>query len=117
VVIDTLMITLDWDWNYDDFNPTTNKLLNNIKQHPNVKEIWYRRSANGHIHVKIILKEPIDFWESIYLRSIWDDDANRIRMDIIRYWENGEIMRLWDIKLVCDEKNCNLKEAGPWRKL
>jgi len=111
------VITLDWDWPCQEFNPTGNNLIKSIRQHPNVKEIWYRCSANGHIHIKVVLHEPVDFWESIYLRSIWDDDANRIRMDIVRYWENGEIMRLWDAKLICEEKGCVLREAGPWVKV
>ena len=112
------VITLDWDWDCTNFDPTTNKLILLIRQHSNVKEIWYRCSANGHIHIKIVLHEPVDFWESIYLRAKWDDDANRIRMDIVRWWENGEVMRLWDAKLICEEeKGCVLRKAGPWVKV
>jgi hypothetical protein len=115
-VSDVREITLDWDWPCKKFRPEDNRIIRQIKAHEKVKEIWWRCSANKHLHIKIVLNEDVDFWESIYLRSKWDDDANRIRMDIIRYWENMEYMRLWDEKLVCGKK-CVLRKAGPWRKL
>ncbi len=111
-------VTLDWDWEYDKLKPENNKLIKEIKENDNVKEIWVRKSASGRIHVKVILKKPIDFWESLYLRSKWDDDANRIRMDIVRWWENGEWMRLWDAKVDFDDNgNPIIKEAGEWIRI
>jgi len=112
-------ITLDWDWDCHDFEPTTNKLFQQIISDERVKRVWFRCSAHGKIHLLIQLSEPVDFWESLYLRSIWDDDANRIRMDIIRFWQDGEVMRLWDAKIECIEENgkinCMILKAGEWR--
>jgi hypothetical protein len=113
-------ITLDWDWSCHDFEPTTNRLFQEIINDPRVNRVWFRCSAHGKIHLWIELSEPVDFWESLYLRAKWDDDANRIRMDIIRYWEDGEVMRLWDSKADCtigeDGKiNCVFLKAGEWK--
>ncbi|MGC9107876.1 MAG: hypothetical protein ACP5IE_06780, partial [Infirmifilum sp.] len=73
-----------------------------------------RRSASCHIHVKVILKEEVDFWESIYLRALWNDDANRIRMDIIRWWNDRSVQRLWDVKVDFKDGKSIILEAGPW---
>jgi len=112
-------ITLDWDWSCKDFEPTTNKLFQEIISDPRVKRVWMRCSAHGNIHLYIELSESVDFWESLYLRAKWDDDANRIRMDIVRWWENGEVMRLWDAKIECIEDNgkinCMILKAGEWK--
>jgi len=113
-------ITLDWDWSCKDFEPTTNKLFQQIISDPRVNRVWFRCSAHGKIHLWVELSEPVDFWESLYLRSIWNDDANRIRMDIIRYWQDGEVMRLWDSKADCIVKedgkiDCVFLKAGEWR--
>jgi len=107
-------VTLDWDWPWEDFRPEENRLIKKIKEDPHVMLIKVRRSANGKIHVWIRLDRDVDFWESIYLRSVWDDDANRIRMDIIRYWEGGETGRLWDAKIDCEREKCEIKRAGEW---
>jgi len=41
-------------------------------------------------------------------------------MDIIRFWQDGEVMRLWDAKMECvvkdnGEINCVVLKAGNWR--
>jgi hypothetical protein len=113
-------ITLDWDWDCRQFEPNTNKIFQEIISDERVKRVWMRCSAHGQIHLYIELSESVDFWESLYLRAKWDDDANRIRMDIIRFWQDGEVMRLWDTKADCiiDENgkiNCVFLRAGEWR--
>ncbi len=107
-------ITLDWDWPWESFKPEESELIKKIGDDPRVVWIKVRRSANGKIHVWIRLDRDIDFWESLYLRSIWDDDSNRIRMDIVRYWEGGETGRLWDVKVECGGERCEIKKAGEW---
>ena len=107
-------VTLDWDWPWEAFKPEENELIKRIREDPRVVWIRARRSANGKIHVWIRLDRDVDFWESLYLRSIWDDDANRIRMDIVRYWEDGETGRLWDAKVECTKEKCETKKAGKW---
>jgi len=113
-------ITLDWDWDCASFNPSTNRLFQEIISDRRVKRVWVRCSAHGKIHLWVELSEPVDFWESLYLRSIWNDDANRIRMDIIRFWQDGEVMRLWDSKADCIVKedgkiDCIFLRAGEWQ--
>jgi hypothetical protein len=113
-------ITLDWDWSCHDFEPSNSRLFQQIISDNRVKRVWMRCSAHGKIHLYIELSESVDFWESLYLRSIWDDDANRIRMDIIRFWEDGEVMRLWDSKADCIVKengkiDCVFLRAGEWK--
>lgn len=107
-------VTLDWDWPWESFKPEESELIKRIKEDPRVVWIKVRKSANCKIHVWIRLDRDVDFWESLYLRSIWDDDANRIRMDIVRYWENGETGRLWDVKVECTKEKCEMKKAGKW---
>jgi hypothetical protein len=41
-------------------------------------------------------------------------------MDIIRFWQDGEVMRLWDSKADCVVKedgkiDCVFLKAGEWR--
>ena len=107
-------ITLDWDWYFDKYDFEKSYLIKAIKSDPRVVWIKVRKSAHGKIHVWIRLRDEIDFWESLYLRSIWDDDANRIRMDIVRWWEGGEVGRLWDVKVDCKGDRCEMKKAGKW---
>jgi hypothetical protein len=107
-------VTLDWDWPWESFKPGESELIKAIRSDPRVLWVKVRRSANGKIHVWIRLDRDIDFCESLYLRSIWNDDANRIRMDIIRFWEGGEVERLWDVKMDCEGEKCEVKKAGEW---
>jgi hypothetical protein len=107
-------ITLDWDWYFDKYDFVKSYLIRMIKSDPRVLWIKIRRSANGRIHVWVRLDRDVDFWEALYLRARWDDDANRIRMDIVRYWEGGEVERLWDIKVDCQGEKCIIKRAGEW---
>jgi len=107
-------VTLDWDWPWESFKPEESELIKAIRSDPRVLWIRARRSANGRIHVWVRLDRDIDFWEALYLRARWDDDANRIRMDIVRYWEGGEVERLWDIKVDCQGEKCIIKRAEDW---
>ena len=82
-----------------------------------IKNIYLRKSANGHIHLKVILRRPIDIFKSLELRSIYNDDAYRIRADLRRLYLDlkGRVDILWDVK--SGGKTKGIKKAGKWSKI
>ncbi|WHA35270.1 hypothetical protein SPV3_ORF40 [Sulfolobus polyhedral virus 3] len=78
-----------------------------------VKEVYYRCSANNHVHVKVVLKEKVDFLSQLIIRSLLNDDPYRIRADLKRYSVGGEVNRLWDFKI----EDGKVKKAGQWIKI
>lgn len=83
-----------------------------------LKSLYIRRSANGHIHLKVFLMKPLNFYKLLELRAIYNDDAYRIRADLRRLHYKSLIVRfdiLWDIK--SGGKTKGIKRAGKWKKI
>jgi hypothetical protein len=74
--------------------------------------LWYRRSAGGRVHVKIVSKTEPYVPESLLVRVYLDDDHARVDMDITRYSKDQDINRLFDTKY----QNGKIGHAGPWVK-
>lgn len=91
------------------------RLVNDAKKN-NVKVIFVRKSANGHIHMKVFLKKSLSLFKLLQLRAIYLDDAYRIRADLRRlYYGIGRFDILWDIK--SGGKTKGIKKAGKWKKV
>ncbi len=84
-----------------------------------IKAVYYRKSANGHIHIKIVLKHKHDVFELILYRAYFYDDAYRLRTDLRRYFmgRDSEIMILWDKKTYITPNETVIKKAGKWKRL
>ena len=84
-----------------------------------IKAVYYRPSANGHVHIKIMLKHKHNILELIIYRAYFYDDAYRIRADLRRYFmdKDGEVMILWDKKTYILPDKTTVKKAGKWKRL
>ena len=89
---------LDIDAEYN--NETIEYLVSKIKNvlHDLVYKIFVRKSANGNIHIKIVLSEDIPVFYTLIFRYYLNDDVHRILLDIIRITSNSTFDRLWDFK-------------------
>jgi hypothetical protein len=75
-----------------------------------------RRSATGRTHARIFLEHEITFYDSLRYRAVLGDDAHRIKLDLSRMYEYGDLEftgRLFDEKLV-KGKIC---KAGTWHAI
>ena len=86
------------------------------KEKIGLRSLYIRRSANGHIHVKVFLIDPLTPYELLELRAIYNDDAYRIRADLRRLcYKIGRFDILWDIK--SGSKTKGIKRAGKWGRI
>ena len=86
------------------------------KEKIGLRDLYIRRSANGHIHVKVFLMKFLTAYKLLELRAIYNDDAYRIRADLRRlYYGIGRFDILWDIK--SGGKTKGIKRAGKWKKI
>jgi len=89
---------LDIDAEYN--NETIEYLVSKIKNvlHDLVFKIFVRKSANGNIHIKVVLSEDVPVFYTLIFRYYLNDDVHRILLDIIRITSNSPFDRLWDFK-------------------
>ena len=86
------------------------------KEKIGLRNLYIRRSANGHIHVKVFLMEPLTLYKLLELRAIYNDDAYRIRADLRRlHYKIDRFDILWDIK--SGGKTKGIKRAGKWKRI
>ncbi|MEM3860524.1 MAG: hypothetical protein QW478_14205 [Candidatus Micrarchaeaceae archaeon] len=112
-------ITIDWDdcfvnENFEEYLDMINNLNDFIKKHrKEIKDVFYRVSSreNG-IHIKIIFKHNLSILRQFQYRAILDDDALRIRADLVRSLAGKEINRLWDGKI----KDGKVYKAKEWMR-
>ena len=86
------------------------------KEKIGLRNLYIRRSANGHIHVKVFLMEPLTLYKLLELRAIYNDDAYRIRADLRRlHYKIDRFDILWDIK--SGGKTKGIKRVGKWKRI
>jgi len=75
---------------------------------------FYRRSSNGHVHVKLVFRNEIAVLDAFMIRAWMLDDKQRLELDLARYLITGS---LHEMNRCFDEKatdNGGVKHAGPW---
>jgi len=76
---------------------------------------FYRRSSNGHIHVRLMFPCEITVLDAFLLRSCLYDDMTRFQLDHARYLLTGS---LHEMNRTFDEKynaaDGQVRRAGPW---
>ncbi len=108
-------ITLDWDISFYTHKNSMNYvyLKQWATQHKDdIEKILVRKSSNGNIHFKIILKKDIDIFEHFQIRAFLRDDPFRLSLDLVRYYLKEPTNRLWDAKFTLFDKE--IKKAGDW---
>ena len=86
------------------------------KEKIGLRDLYIRRSSNGHIHVKVFLMKFLTAYKLLELRAIYNDDAYRIRADLRRlHYRIGRFDILWDIK--SGGKTKGIKRAGKWKRI
>jgi hypothetical protein len=74
----------------------------------------YRRSSNGHVHLRIYFNQEITVLDAFMIRAWMLDDRQRLALDEARYLITGslhEMNRCFDEKATMDG---TVKRAGPW---
>lgn len=73
----------------------------------------YRRSSNGHIHLKLVMPQEVSVLDGFMLRAWFLDDKTRLELDLKRYLltnDLNEMNRCFDEKANAD----GMKKCGPW---
>lgn len=73
----------------------------------------YRRSSNGHIHLKVVMKNEISVLDGFMIRAWFLDDKTRLELDLKRYLLTNDLN---EMNRCFDEKtNANgTRHSGPW---
>jgi hypothetical protein len=114
----TNIITLDHDIEFDTYKESVTfdilkKWYLEWKQH--IVGIWYRKSSNGNVHIKIEWVQPLDPLRWFELRAWLRDDVYRLRIDMCRDYQGDQVNRLWDEKY--NSATQELKKAEDWQVL
>jgi len=75
--------------------------------------VYYRRSSNDHVHVKLTFPEKVTVLDGFMVRAFLKDDQTRLSLDLARYLKTSdlhEMNRCFDEKATLTE----VKRAGPW---
>lgn len=82
----------------------------------NVESVEYRKSSNGHVHMRLIMRKDIAALDAFMLRAWFLDDKTRLSLDLKRYLLTGDIEKM---NRLFDEKGTRdgTKKAGPWISL
>lgn len=115
-------ITIDCDMKFADY--LISKLFEKTKKFAKISgyKMQIRPSSRGNVHVRLLLPEiPHNSWiegdtvalQDFAVRAEYGDDANRLKLDLIRYVRGEETNRLWDEKLV----NGIVQKSGEWTEV
>jgi hypothetical protein len=82
----------------------------------NVESVEYRKSSNGHVHMRLIMRKDIAALDAFMLRAWFLDDKTRMALDLKRYLLTGDIEKM---NRLFDEKatSSGIRKAGPWTSL
>lgn len=117
-------ITLDWDWlDVSEFaKGHVERLVHFVivskmrrlddMWRVHIRDIWWRQSANGHVHVLVRVDNALDWHSRMVLRALLLDDPRRLRWDCLRVLGD---MTTYSIGVLFDLKDG--KMAGLWRKV
>lgn len=75
---------------------------------------YYRRSSNGHVHVKLVFKNEVAVLDAFMIRAWMLDDKQRLELDLARYLITSS---LHEMNRCFDEKATDtggIKQSGPW---
>ena len=108
--MNTFLITLDWDIPFETRSKYVayNHLFKFLRDNK-IKYFYERHSSRNNTHIKFNMHN-ITLLDSFCIRALLKDDKNRLLIDLMRYYKNMEINRLWD----CKFKNGKELRAGNW---
>ena len=111
-------LTLDWDIEYADMDKSVSwnilkKYVKDLKAHNDYVEVYKRRSSSGNTHIKLRYDYELSTLKIYQLRALLRDDIYRLRLDLIRDYNNDETNRLWDFKI----KNGEILVASDWERV
>lgn len=97
--------------NRDEMVYWLNRLTNERGIRP--ERVEYRRSSNGHIHLKVVMREEISVLDGFMLRAWFLDDKTRLELDLKRYLLTNDLN---EMNRCFDEKTNSegTKRCGPW---
>ncbi|AZI75987.1 hypothetical protein SBV1_gp38 [Sulfolobales Beppu virus 1] len=108
------IIYIDWDYEIteEEAKERVNKYVKSLKIKP--LYIYYRKSSNGHAHLKLVFINDIDVFEHFMIRAIFYDDPKRIRADLMRYYlfrDETKVNRIFTAKMNKE----GVKFVGEWK--
>ena len=108
------IIYIDWDYEMteEEVKEKVKKCVDSLRIKP--LYIYYRKSSNNHIHLKLMFINDIDIFEHFMIRAMFYDDPKRIRADLMRYYltrNEAKINRIFTVKWNKE----GVKFAGEWK--
>lgn len=77
----------------------------------------YRRSSNGHVHLRLIFAGEVSVLDAFMIRAWMFDDQTRLSKDLARYLMTGdlnEMNRTFDEKGKVENGEVIVRQAGEW---